>query len=516
MYARGHWPLIVLALGIFAWLVVAFWPFTVDDAFITFRYSQNLAGGYGPTYNVGEPPIEGYTTFLWMLIMAPAHLLVREPVVLGKLLGVVFALALLGVEFALVRHLAAAWQISGERMVAAVAVLLLACYHPTAVHAVAGMETALFALLLMLFLYHVTLFASKPGPGLAAKIAFAALLTGLTRPEGNLAAIAGITALMAMSGPKQRKLLLKACAIGYVLPALAYFGWRLGYYGHLFPLPFYIKTTAHPGLAGLGPVLRYLKLIGLPLLVLAIPGLARADKRIVPGAVAMVALGAFFLFPEHLMSYDFRYLYPVSCFLIVPAALGIGAVAEKARSWLPAAGTLQKASAALLLAALLVVATAGYGPMLAKDLASKRRDAEALARAHVRLGKCLRAFGLEAGGPLVVAVGDAGAIPYFSRWLTIDTFGLNNPNIALQNDRNPDHVLQPTPDLVVLVSSRPDSFNPLFPWEEGLYEECLRRRMERVGVCVAHPPGYYLWLMAEPQSALGSYLAESWPGERTL
>ena len=43
--------------------------FLCDDAFITFRYAQNLAGGHGPVFNQGER-VEGYTSYLWMILMA--------------------------------------------------------------------------------------------------------------------------------------------------------------------------------------------------------------------------------------------------------------------------------------------------------------------------------------------------------------------------------------------------------------------------------------------------------------
>ena len=41
-----------------------FRPFIANDEFIAFRYSLNLARGFGPTYNRLMPPVEGYTTFL--------------------------------------------------------------------------------------------------------------------------------------------------------------------------------------------------------------------------------------------------------------------------------------------------------------------------------------------------------------------------------------------------------------------------------------------------------------------
>src|SRR5687767_8859993 len=41
----------------------------VDDAFISFRYADNLARGLGLVYNSGER-VEGYTNFLWTVLLA--------------------------------------------------------------------------------------------------------------------------------------------------------------------------------------------------------------------------------------------------------------------------------------------------------------------------------------------------------------------------------------------------------------------------------------------------------------
>lgn len=42
----------------------------IDDADIFFTYASNLADGLGITYSVGIPPVEGYTSALWMLLAA--------------------------------------------------------------------------------------------------------------------------------------------------------------------------------------------------------------------------------------------------------------------------------------------------------------------------------------------------------------------------------------------------------------------------------------------------------------
>ena len=45
-----------------------------DDAMISMRYARNLAAGHGLAWNAGQPPVEGYTNFLWTLWMALIHL----------------------------------------------------------------------------------------------------------------------------------------------------------------------------------------------------------------------------------------------------------------------------------------------------------------------------------------------------------------------------------------------------------------------------------------------------------
>ena len=41
-----------------------------DDAWITMRYARNLVDGHGPLWNPGQPPVEGYSNPLWMLLGA--------------------------------------------------------------------------------------------------------------------------------------------------------------------------------------------------------------------------------------------------------------------------------------------------------------------------------------------------------------------------------------------------------------------------------------------------------------
>ncbi|MGE5073658.1 MAG: hypothetical protein ACM3MF_09540, partial [Anaerolineae bacterium] len=51
----------------------------VDDAMVSMRYAQHLARGFGLVWNVGQPPVEGFTNPLWMLAMSGLHLLPLPP-----------------------------------------------------------------------------------------------------------------------------------------------------------------------------------------------------------------------------------------------------------------------------------------------------------------------------------------------------------------------------------------------------------------------------------------------------
>jgi hypothetical protein len=65
----GLVAVVALAVGV----RVAYGPWPIDDAYITFRYARNLAGGLGFVYNSGEPVL-GTTTPGYTLLLVPAAL----------------------------------------------------------------------------------------------------------------------------------------------------------------------------------------------------------------------------------------------------------------------------------------------------------------------------------------------------------------------------------------------------------------------------------------------------------
>src|SRR5512147_2781464 len=113
--------------------------FVTDDAYISFRYARNLALSGELVYNLGER-VEGYTNFLWTVILALGIKLGLGPVALSRFLGVALAVATLAVVVRMSLRLAgeerSRWHL--------VAPLLLAATGAYACWASGGLETQLF------------------------------------------------------------------------------------------------------------------------------------------------------------------------------------------------------------------------------------------------------------------------------------------------------------------------------------------------------------------------------------
>ena len=112
-----------------------------EDAFISFLFARNLADGLGPIWNAGEPPVEGYTNFLWVMCSAVWILLGVDPGFGAQLLGVGASLVTL---FLLWR--AGVGALGWSEQVALLPCLFLALAGPFAAWAAGGLETNLFGI----------------------------------------------------------------------------------------------------------------------------------------------------------------------------------------------------------------------------------------------------------------------------------------------------------------------------------------------------------------------------------
>lgn len=490
--------------------VAAMWPFTVDDAYITLRYARHWAAGFGPVFQPGGVPAEGCSTFLWMALLVVPHALRLDPVLVAKLLGVLATLALVALT---ARWTARMTEEAGDagaplpRAAGWIAALALACLPATAVHAVSGMETALFALLLLVLVALCGAVAAGGNARLIPWLAPCALALGLTRPEGNLAALLALAVTLGAVERAARPRLLRWVLGAYLVPGAAYFLWRWSYYGTLLPLPFYLKLGGQHGLPGAARVAGFLATFALHLGALIAFALVRPPRSLWPALAAAAGLLVFFLFPAHIMGYHARYLFPVAPLLCVLAGLGCARLGRglAARAAIP---TGRARVAALAMAALLALSLLSGAARTALD---RRFYAAGLARAHVALGRRLAAL-----PPGTLAIADAGAVPYLSDWRTIDLLGLNDRHLATSREHDPAYVLVQHPDVVVLTSRARDRFAPPAwdPWGTALYLAAAEAGY-RVVARLEFQPGYQLMVMARPDDPRAAALAAD-PGAAPL
>jgi hypothetical protein len=222
-------------------LLVHAWHLNVvaEDAFITFRFARHLADGHGLVWNVGERPVEGYTSFLWLLLCALALELGLDVVPLSQLLGVAASLVTM-----LYTHRFARRALDIPPGHALIPCAFLAASGPFAAWAAGGMETNLFGTFLLLACTHLAGWARLDSRRDLAICFSMLLLATLTRPEGFLV-FALIAALAAVISRSQTRAGFRSYALAlmvYLIPFLTYFVWRAEYFGFPLPNTFYAKT----------------------------------------------------------------------------------------------------------------------------------------------------------------------------------------------------------------------------------------------------------------------------------
>jgi arabinofuranosyltransferase len=208
--------------------MVALFGFTAEDAFITYRYAENLINSGALVYNQGEP-INAMTSPLHALVSAALYLVTGQTDLSNKLMG----LALLLISAWLVWH---RFRRHPQCQVLALALVLT----PPSVQlwTFGGLETPL-----LLFLVTVTVcLADQPRPLILGRLCAVCILAGLgflARYDASL-----------FFAPLVLHVILRARSVGYALTALAagallpltWLAVSVFYYGDVLPTSFYVKT----------------------------------------------------------------------------------------------------------------------------------------------------------------------------------------------------------------------------------------------------------------------------------
>jgi len=433
----------------FAWflcLQYRSYGFTVDDAYISLRYAENLASGFGPVFNPGERT-EGSSNFLWVVILAGARLLGANPVHAAKLLGAILVLL---VPWML---LSASSRLPPKRP-NIIAPWLSMLSAPLAVWSVAGLETGAYTFLLT---WAISAAASDLSEDSVGRTSGCVPLLGaaLMRPEGialsgPYLAIAWWRGFQPASRfPLRRALSATAIVAGGFL-ALTLF--RLWFYGDLVPNTYYAKVT-NPTLFPMGSAGPYLlgfltgtstwMWVGAAL----IPCLVRPVGATTIVAAGMIATQLGFIgWVGADWMLGWRFIVPVLPALCLLAGSGIQLIydrfVERRTSRAPAKKWLVIAPAMAITA---LASVDSFGALEKKITAYT----DTIPLMETPLIDWLKR---EAPPRTTIAMGDCGAVPYHSRLETIDMLGLNDAFVARHSPaENARYVVRERkPDLIVI------------------------------------------------------------------
>ena len=242
-------PAIVLdvAAGLaIAGLVVLGWRalwFLTDDAYIAFRYASNLLSGRGLVWNAAPfVRVEGYTSFLWVVLLAGVWRLTGlEPPVTANVLSLFAGFGSLAIGLAWLRRLPSL-AASGlrERTIVWLAVLGIASDRSFLTWLSSGLETALFDFLFLWWLFECFELSEASGIGARLRLTTSAALLALCRPDGLLAVAATPLALAACPA-RGRRLGAELAAQAPLLGVATHLLWRRAYYGFWVPNTYYAK-----------------------------------------------------------------------------------------------------------------------------------------------------------------------------------------------------------------------------------------------------------------------------------
>jgi len=499
--AWRNWAGSVLAVSVTAALMVHYVNVTFDDAFISFRYAENLAHGRGLVFNVGER-VEGFSNFLWTVLLVPFIWLGLPHFEFGlllaaKVLGAVFALATLVLLPRLAR------RVGGEPG-ALLVPILVAVQTPFALWAVGALETSLVTLLecvaLTLHLQEVHArtrggagSASPPRP-FAVPSSFVWVLAALTRPEPLVYFCICLVDRWWTLGPRTSRSKWGHLALQelhflawFVVPYVGFLAFRWGYYGEILPNTYYAKMHLSTRIWARGAdylswgasVLGWWWVLGGALLGILLGGRFTAPVRL-----------AFALFCAHLLVTAreggdwmpaLRFLVPalpLAALLVHAGYLGFRSIGvgtwpggrdvpawvvdpawlDHARAWKERPrlgallGSLRRAGApALVIGAMAFGASSGRAVNLAW-FPSGYGGLWLDCFAHFEVA---RHINRHLPRPALLAAGEAGVMPYYTRLRFLDLGALVDKHLArepgaMHRKSDADYVLGRDPDYVVL------------------------------------------------------------------
>ncbi|MCX6778666.1 MAG: hypothetical protein NTU97_00335 [Candidatus Magasanikbacteria bacterium] len=415
---------IILGLTIVGLAFLAFFHrFFQDDAYISLRYADNLVRGWGLVWKKGER-VEGYTNFLWTLLLSIPLYFKINPIHFSWGLGIIFFILNLFFTFKL------SLLVLKFRWVSYLTVLFLGLNFTFSSYATGGLETSLQSFLFTLCSYlFLRMFVSRNWSfSDLLTLSFFSALAVLTRLDSLILVavlfLISIVSLIKKSDESKKIFKLSCLLLPFLLLVGFWLAWKVFYYGDILPNTFYAKvsltTSWVRGLFYLYAFSVYYWLLIFPFLAILFIKKIRKDSNL------LVILSIVFLWLLYIIKVggdfmEFRFLVPILPLIFI-FIFWIIQNLFKANFTYPT---------------LIILAVFGAWGFFFPFSYINEIESVADLQGHLKkpeenweqVGKVLGDnFFLDPN--MVIAVAPAGAIPYFSHLKTVDMLGLNDRWIA--------------------------------------------------------------------------------------
>lgn len=438
-----------LVFVILLWGVVlcfVFLHFTVDDAFISFRYAQNLVTSGRWDWNPSGVRVEAYTSFIYAALAVIPHAFNFSAALFFKILGCLF--------FSVIVYRVISSDVNRTIKTAVIAFLVL---NPAFfVHAFSGLETPLFMMLLLESLIRLRRVINsseaqthKLGVDYCA-LYISSILLPLTRPEGIVVTL--FIFVMIFWKNKGRVpyswLFTLVAAVG-----IGYFLWRYAFFGTIFPNTFYAKQSHSSVYQALISNLNRSKVYVLGTLILVLFGEKKSIGMMIPILVVFMTYLPMNLVMNYSDRFFFQLFIPAQVFLVISSRREFLSGRFFSTSDLPAVnGLLKKTAGFVLILAAVIFCFMGEVGRGYKTAGYVKTYSINLSNVLIDFGKRLSAF---KGRDYSLMIGDVGVVPYYSRWLVYDSMGLANQIIAKEGITDA-FMRSSSPSLVCIYASKQD------------------------------------------------------------
>ena len=422
---------LILGTIVAIFFAVAYGVCIQDDAFISFRYAENLIQGNGLVYNAGEK-VEGISNLLWTIILAGLMFTGIDPVTCSLGLGYGSIAFFIYSVFHLSRTL---------RLAVWLPVWLVVLDFSIILEGVQGLESVFYGGLITFAVSLLLTEDDKNTSHVYSTVIFA--LACLTRPDAPLLFALAHLGMLTKNQTKSQvlKSIVAGCGIALVLAALT--GFRLFYYGEYLPNTYYAKVGGLPFSRGLSYL--WFHLYFHPLLWLGLFVVTAFWKRVPTVRVGLIICTGYLLYIISIggdFKFTSRFLFPLVGLMAVFAGIVFYEILRTGRKWI-----------------FVVLLLGVYGRWnLYKGANQWANDRRLNFESRKFLGEWLQK---NTPPDMVLAIHSAGAIPFYAQRKTIDMWGLNDKVIARtpvdnlgaglagHERSNPRYVFSRMPDLYI-------------------------------------------------------------------